>query len=186
MSAINVGAGAMVRHPPAWPNDVGGRPAMGTVRIPLSQGKVALIDAVDEGAVSRHRWYAVRHEERWYAKTRIDGRETYLHRLILGFPPERIDHKNGDGLDCRRLNLRACTNAENMRNRRGPQANNTSGYLGVSWNPEKRRWRARLGSTHVGYYVLAEDAARARDAKATELWGEFAALNFPGAQEEAT
>ena len=93
-----------------------------------------------------------------------------------------IDHINHNGLDNRRENLRICTNAENQRNR-GKQKNNTSGYKGVDWRKDHKKWRARINkdnkTIHIGYYNIIEEAARAYDAKAKELHGKYAQLNFP-------
>ena len=93
-----------------------------------------------------------------------------------------IDHINHNGLDNRRENLRICTNAENNRHRRKPK-NNTSGYKGVCWDKSKKKWRARIEkdnkNIHIGYYNILEEAARAYDAKAKELFGKYAQLNFP-------
>jgi hypothetical protein len=79
-------------------------------RIPLTQGKEAVIDAADLPRVAALAWHAdySRAARRWYAvHTRPDDRRLYLHRFLLGAGPDEIvSHVNGDGLDNRRANLR--------------------------------------------------------------------------------
>ena len=106
-----------------------------------------------------------------------------MHRLIMDAPKGMdIDHINGNPLDNRKSNLRICTRAENMRNR-GAQKNNTSGYKGVGWCKHRKKWHAQIKHNgkqiYIGRYKDKEEAARAYDAKAKELHGEYAHLNFP-------
>ncbi len=97
-------------------------------------------------------------------------------------PSIEVDHKDGNGLDCRRHNVRPATKQQNQANR-GPRANNASGFKGVSWFPRQRRWYARIGvdgrNLYLGVYESAAAAARAYDAAARTHFGEFAKLNFP-------
>ena len=94
----------------------------------------------------------------------------------------KIDHIDGDGLNNRRANLRHCTNQENCRNQ-GLARNNRSGFKGVSWYPNSGKWVATIWDgkrkVFLGYYADPVEAARAYDAKARELFGEFARPNFP-------
>jgi hypothetical protein len=156
-----------------------------TVEVPLSQGLVAIIDAADAEAVLAHKWYAHRDGRTFYAQRKVrrpDGTRANLrlHTSLTGWP--LTDHRNSEGLDNRRANLREATKAENNRNT-APQANNKSGYRGVSRKKGTRKWRAYIrvdgNSIHLGYYSTAEDGARAYDAAALELHGEFDSLNFP-------
>jgi hypothetical protein len=113
-----------------------------------------------------------------------------LHQLIMNTPKGmQTDHINGDTLDNRKENLRICTHTENICNR-GAHKNNRSGYKGVTrrktrhgrWaikNPYWARIYYEKKEYSIGYYPTAEEAARAYDAKAKELHGEFAYLNFP-------
>ncbi len=105
-----------------------------------------------------------------------------MHMAILGGKRNKeIDHRDGNGLNNQRSNLRFCTHAENMRNR-NIQKNNTSGYKGVSWNKNARKWQAviKYNGTHIylGLFFCLVSAARTYDGKARELYGEFARLNF--------
>lgn len=159
------------------------------VEVPLTQGLVALVDEVDADAVLAHRWHAHRDtRNNFYALRSVrrpDGKQATLplHTFLTGWP--LVDHRNGDGLDNRRSNLRAATNAENQRNR-GLPANNTSGYKGVTWNKPAGKWQAGIRVDGrllaLGRYTDPEAAARAYDAAALLHFGEFAWLNFPDVQ----
>lgn len=160
-----------------------------TVEIPLSRGLVALVDDKDAAAVlAAGKWSATRSPSNrtWYAirafrDAHHQRRMVRLHRFLTGW--QRVDHRNGDGLDCRRENLRPATHAENARNT-ARRVDSTSGYKGVSWAAHTGRWRALISvdgrRTHLGYYADPIAAARAYDVAALELHGEFAALNFSG------
>lgn len=116
----------------------------------------------------------------------INSKRYYLHRLAWiymtgSWPEKTIDHINGDGLDNRWSNLREADRSQNNSNIALKQ-NNTSGYKGVSKrNTIKESYRVEIKKGHKYYYVgsysSAEDAAKAYNEKAKELWGEFAYLN---------
>jgi hypothetical protein len=156
--------------------------------IPLSQGKVALVDDDDFERVSQFKWSYIG----GYAKrsvVRSDGkRRLYpLHRFIMGISQESefmVDHVNLDKLDCRKENLRVCTKFQNNNNH-GPkdrQGKSTSRYKGVSYKVDARnKWRARIGVDGVeytlGYFSTEEEAAIAYNNAAIKYFGEFAWLN---------
>ncbi len=148
-------------------------------QIPLPNGMIALVDDEDYERVSAHRWRAKQGRKTWYVRSR----RLLLHRLILeltGSTP-RVDHKDGNGLNNTRLNLRRATASQNQRNR-GPTVANKSGYKGVYRPTNRRRWTAGIKdkdrTLYLGTFESPEDAARAYDAKARELYGEFARTNF--------
>lgn len=154
--------------------------------VPISAGRYVLVDAQDVEAVRQHRWTAQEGKAGcWYAyrSQSIGGRrrKIYLHRQLAGAPAgTKVDHWNGDGLDCRRHNLRVCTNQQNMQNiRRG---RGRSAFKGVAWFKRDRRWRAYIvldaKQQHLGYFDDEQTAARAYDAAAVRMFGEFANLNF--------
>jgi hypothetical protein len=147
--------------------------------IPLAEGLETMIDASDEDSVFQHKWSPVKMRGgRIYAYTLINGKITYLHAFLTG--AKKTDHKDRNGLNNRRSNLRPCTNSQNLANR-GKTKNNTSGYKGV-WDRHNGTFAASIRhmykTYHLGTYQRAEDAARAYDRKALELFGEFAFLNF--------
>lgn len=106
-----------------------------------------------------------------------------IHRIILGLtdPTQYVDHKDRNPLNNYRYNLRQCTNQQNQQNKRS-RKNSSSKYLGVYWKVASNKWCARIKhdkiTTHLGYFIIEEDAARAYDKAAKQYFGEFANLNF--------
>ena len=162
-----------------------------TKRIPLTHGKFALVDDEDFAMLNQWVWHVRGQKNVLYAARsgRVSEGEKYfqMHEMLI----ERkagmvIDHINGDGLDNRKSNLRLCTNQENTRNR-GANKNNKIGYKGVSFLNKFQKYLAQISVRRRNYYLgLHEDpaeAARAYDAKARELFGDFAYLNFPKEKE---
>ena len=156
-----------------------------TLEIPLSRGLVALVDDVDyERVAAEGSWHAHSNGRTVYARRNqwVDGRciTTRLHNFITGL--DYVDHANGNGLDNRRSNLRAASHAQNMGNKR-LYRNNTSGFKGVGLHKKSGLWQARLWiDGHLQYFGLhatPEEAARAYDAAALQIFGKFARLNFP-------
>jgi len=107
-----------------------------------------------------------------------------LHRVILQRILDRplesgecVDHRDGDGLNNRRENLRLASHAENIRNQRKPD-NNTSGHKGACWRKDVRKWVAQIGIDgklkHLGYFDNIEDAAAAYREAADKYHGNFA------------
>ena len=156
--------------------------------IPLTQGKVALVDDEDYEELKKYKWFAQKDHNwnRWYAirKTRDKNRKRKsirMHQQITGFKYKIIDHINHDGIDNRKCNLRACTHSQNKKNS-NLYKNNKSGLNGVSWFKTNKKWHAQICKDktviHLGYFKNKNDAGRAVDKKAKELFGEFTVLNF--------
>ena len=153
----------------------------GAVRIPLraSDGTVrayAIVDAADAAWVNQWRWslgkgYAARSQSHDGRRVRV-----YLHRELLGLPRvtdgRQGDHIDRDKLNCRRVNLRVATHAQNLQNKASYRGS-TSRYRGVCWVTSNRRWRATVrvaGKLHrLGEYLREEDAAAAARAARLRL-----------------
>lgn len=113
----------------------------------------------------------------------IDGRFYRGHRLAWLYaygvwPKCNLDHINGNTLDNRIENLRECNQQQNNGNHHVLNANNTSGYRGVSWKNDKRKWKAYINRNdrqyHLGYFSTKEAAYEAYKAAAISHFGEFA------------
>lgn len=142
--------------------------------IPMPSGELVIVDNDDFNEVKDINWRGAGSNGK-YADNPSYGR---MHRYIMNAPDDMVvDHINGNPLDNRKSNLRICTHHQNLMNR---SANNTSNYKGV--RPSKNSWSSRITYNckeyHLGTFSTEEEAARAYDAKARELFGEFARLNF--------
>jgi hypothetical protein len=162
----------------------------GMKTIKLTRGMVALVDDEDYEYVNAFKWHAVQGRKTFYAsRSEYNPRRRIpMHLFILGFPNSEIDHRDRNGLNNTRKNLRPASRAQNKANT-AKFSTNKSGFKGVSYCPwlKKRQWAATINSNNVrvnlGYFTTPEEAARAYDAKARELHREFAWLNFPEKQE---
>jgi len=157
-----------------------------TKEIQLTQGKMALVDDEDFERVNEHKWFAQKGDYSFYAINRKIGR---MHRFILEAPQGMdVDHKNFDGLDNRKNNIRVCTEGQNSRNRRKGTGNFSSDFKGVInkatlGRPRFHPWAAyitlRGKLIYLGAHKTEEEAARIWDQAAIHYHGEFAFLNFP-------
>jgi hypothetical protein len=153
--------------------------------VPLTKGKEAAIDASDAALVGQHNWYAVAQRRGVYYAERTgpppEKRTIRMHRAILGEPfGFEVDHRDSDGLNNRRSNLRIATVAQNQWNRR-TQVNSTSGFKGVTWSTREGKWRARISVNkqriELGYFVDPTDANAAYLQAAERYHGEFSREN---------
>ena len=171
-------------EPPVWTTPP--EPTDKDIRyIGLTRGKWAIVSAADYEWLSQWKWHASPRGPagEFYAKRRERGRNVWMHREIMQAPPEMVvDHIDGNSLNNVRDNLRLCTAKENSRNRR-PNRNSKTGFKGVWRDKRTGRWYATIRyqkkNIYLGAFDTAEEAARAYDRKALELFGEFARLNFP-------
>lgn len=160
----------------------------GIVAISLTQGFSSFIDEADLPRVSAYSWRVLRlrekNGERLYAHTSVreslGQRGLYLHRFIISAPPGiLVDHRNGDGLDNRRSNVRLASHSQNGQNSRRSHR----GFRGVYWSARKSRFicgiQVERKKHYLGSFIEAADAALAYDAAAIRYHGEFAVLNFP-------
>lgn len=151
---------------------------METITIPLTKGMSAVIDASDASLVAGSKWRASQAGRKWYAATTRGGRTVYLHRLLMGEPKGvlLVDHRDNDGMNNRRSNLRLANKSLNGANS-SLSVRNKSGYKGVSL-VRTSRWCAKI--THLGrvrslgYYDSPEEAFAAYSAAARDAHGEFA------------
>lgn len=161
--------------------------------IPLTRGKVALVDDEDYERVAKFRWgvlYAKGNQCYARRATKRDGvfRNVLMHRFILDAPDGMtVDHINGDGIDNRRCNIRLATQQQNAWNS-AVNADSTSGYKGV-YPRSVRSFLAAIvhdgNRFDLGGFRTPEDAARVHDAAAVILRGDFAWTNFPDISPEA-
>lgn len=166
------------------------RPPAGGKWLPLTHGQCALVDAALWGSLVQFTWYAwrsspessyyARRTHRWMEGGKQRTKSIFMHRQILGEPPEGMvaDHINGNTLDNRRWNLRFATHAQNRANSR---AKSGTGFLGVREAPGGFMgtviYKAQRFETEVCKSVTL--AALLRDELAVEKYGKFARLNFP-------
>lgn len=154
--------------------------------IPLTRGKIALVDDEDYERLSEWKWsyngtgYAVR-SEHYYRDGKRRTRTILMHREIIKTPDGmETDHINGDRLDNRKCNIRPCDRKQNVWNN-GSQLNKTSQYKGVSYHKGYKKWLAQIGKNgihyFIGWYKTELEAAYYFDVKSLELYGEFARIN---------
>lgn len=158
-------------------------------KIQLTKGKVALVDDEDYQYLSQFKWQALKGRHTYYAVRQewISGKNRskciYMHREILGLnnPKDHCDHGDGDGLNNQRFNIRKCSNNQNRFNMRHRDVG-TSKFRGVCFDKRVKKWRSRVNKDkkahELGFFNTQEDAAKAYNFKAIELFGEFANLNI--------
>ena len=157
-----------------------------TSLIPLTQGKFVIVDAKNYEWLNQWKWCVSKSKGGYFYAVRGENqngkwRRVSMHRLILKCQRcEQADHKNHNTLDNREENLRKCTHAQNQYNRI-PNIG-TSKYKGVHLYRDRNKWHAQIQCKykrhHLGWYKSDIEAAKAYDAKAVELFGEFAYTNF--------
>lgn len=153
--------------------------------IPLPSGHVALVDDDDFSSVSGTPWhvhkgpgglfYAVWQPYLGGGRKGARRGRVFLHHMIVGMPPDGmvIDHRNGNGLDNRRGNLRVCSHSRNGQNQK-PRAGRLKGVSVAG-----RGFQVRIAGKYLGCYRTEIEAALAYDHAAKQTFGEFARLNFP-------
>jgi hypothetical protein len=154
----------------------------GVCIIPVKGCEGAIVDEQDRPLVESYRWHVAKRPNRRivYACAYTSGGTISMHRLIMGAPSgQEIDHRDRNGLNNRRENLRIATHAQNQWNQEKTERPVTSRYKGVCRTPHA--WRADISfggrNIYLGSFRSEEPAARAYNAKALELFGEFARLN---------
>lgn len=152
--------------------------------------QTVLVDEQDAWLLEKYKWYlwsTKRHTGIYVvaSESTKNPKEIHyqrLHQLIMNCKGKIVDHINGNPLDNRRINLRVTSASGNNKNAR-KRRNAVSKYKGVHFCKRGQKCKAQIQNNGVKYslgsYVNEIDAARAYDAKAKELFGEFAKLNFP-------
>lgn len=159
-----------------------------TTQVALSTntyGKLyVLVDDTDAQDVLQYKWHVLATDGKLYAyrqyQVDYERKTVLLHRQLMNAPDGvKVDHINGDGLDCRRSNMRLATNEQNRQNARRKRSK--SGYIGVKAYETKHgtRYSARANGQQIASFDTAEEAARRYDQYARNVYGDFAVLNFP-------
>ena len=156
--------------------------------IQLTRGKVALVDDADYDLVNSYKWFAYKSYRNTYYACRsvtLNGKKTIvsMHGFLMNTPKGmETDHKDADGLNNQRNNIRVCTHAENQHNQCVQARNKSSLFKGVSWMKRQKRWRARIKIDkkfiYLGSFTDEIDAAQAYDDAANALFGDYAKPNI--------
>lgn len=156
--------------------------------IKLTKGFTTQVDDWNYDWLNKWKWQVAESGNTLRAKTTIikNGKKTsvYMHRLILNAKKgDEIDHRDTYGLNNQEFNLRFTSRSGNRANT-VKKTGCYSTYKGVAWNRRANKWIAQLTHNYkhinLGYFKTEIEAACAYDAKAKELFGEFANLNFKG------
>jgi hypothetical protein len=161
----------------------------GTFSVPLSRGMFAIIDKIDVNIVGLYNWHVACGKGLCYAQRNIPKEKRKpggpkvikMHRFIMGLNGPMVDHKDGDGLNNRRNNIRHATSNQNGVNRKKSRRNQ-SGYKGVTRTKEGY-WRGVIAyqgkQWSLSHTRTPEESARIYDLYAIVYHGEFARTNFP-------
>lgn len=170
--------------------------------IPLTKGKYVMVDDEDYEYLSQWKWCAQADGNNWYARRmgKLPNGKRFtesMHRFILklgygdGFD-KLVDHKDGNGLNNQKNNLRICNKTQNGTNRK-KHKNSYSIYKGVSITNDKNKQgkvymyykasiRVNKKLINLGRFPLTSEgeiyAAMAYDSAAKKYFGQYSRLNF--------
>ncbi len=144
----------------------------------LSKGKKSQVDQADAEWLGQWKWTFMDNGRGGYAYRKEGKRSVLMHREILKAPKKFwVDHRDGNGLDNQRANLRLCTPRQSAWNCKRKR-DTTSQHKGVHWCNTSQRWVAKIrtpsGRQTLGYFRDEEEAAQAYKQAALALHGEFA------------
>lgn len=144
---------------------------------------LSIIDDDDYDLIAKYSWSI---DSNGYARHNLyiqnqKYKRITIHRLVMNAKiNQQIDHINGNKLDNRKHNLRFCDKYQNAMNCK-IHKHNTSGYKGVCWHKQSKKWRAYIvindKQLSLGLFNNKKQAANAYNKKAKELFGEFARTN---------
>lgn len=150
----------------------------------LTRGMVAMVDDEDFEYLNQQKWYAAKSSKTFYARARPKkyGKHIHMHRLILGVTEPNLfpDHRDKNGLNNQRSNLRIATRSQNNANKKPI---GVSKYLGVFYQrmATNRPWYSRIlkngVNKYLGSFETEKQAASAYNQAAKEIHGEFANFN---------
>ena len=137
--------------------------------IPLTQGKIALVDDDDYELLSKFKWHAYKDRKVFYARRTFISEDkskrklVYMHQILISIPKGfQCDHINRNSLDNRRINLRVATSRQNNINHGRTK---TSNHPGVCFEKFTGRWKAQIGfgkkNYNLGRYDTEEEAHQA-------------------------
>ncbi len=158
----------------------------GIGKIPLGKGRYAIVDADVYPGLIQYQWSALKGKRgTLYAYRNVSNGKRHkvslLHREILSAEKgEIVDHRDRNGLDCRRVNMRLCSQSQNNMNAI-KRASTTSQYKGVTWNKDDKIWCSQIHvkgkHLHLALCDSEEDAAIYYNVAAQLFFGRFALLN---------
>lgn len=148
---------------------------------------VVYYDEQDQDLINGHNWVIHKADRTFYVRATLWDKElkkskyAYMHRLIINaMKGQQVDHKDRNGLNNKRNNLRLCNNSQNNANKPAKTTNKT-GYRGVHFNKIRKRYMAYLfingKRIFGGYFKKVEDAAIKYNELSLKYHGEFAWLN---------
>jgi hypothetical protein len=154
--------------------------------IALTKQESVAVDDSDYDALTRWKWHL--HTDAWGNKYAVrfegpykDQKKIYMHRWLLG-DCNRVDHRDRNGLNNQKSNLRRATTSLNVANRLKAKGDFTSKFKGVGWSKPAGKWRARVANAYIGVFSCEVTAALAYDDATRKAFGEFAQCNFPDIQ----
>lgn len=153
--------------------------------IELNKGYQAIVDDEDYDRLMKYNWFVeIKDKNNTVYACRNDGNsKPFMHREVLGLTDPTIytDHKNGNGLDNRKCNLRPCTPRQNNANR-PKRSDSNNKYKGITWHKRDQRWEVHVypknsKRKYVGSSQCEITAAKMYNEAAKKYYGEFAYLN---------
>jgi len=154
--------------------------------IKLSKGTFAIVDDEEFERLNKYGWwlgaggYPLRQIYIGKSGDKYLYKNVFMHQDIMGTKIGfRVDHVDGNKLDNQKKNLRFASKSQNNWNRKNT---NPSGYKGIQFHTTSKKWRAKITKNDKQYFLgcfdTKEEAAKAYDNAANQLFGDFARLNF--------